>query len=350
MHQPTRHQLTSDNTAGICPEALAALERANVGGAASYGDDEWTNRLRAQVRDLFEVDCAVFLTSTGGAANAIALAQLCQSFHSILCYQNAHIQTDECGGPEFFTKGSKLLLLKGTNGKIDLADAEKILSQQPPLHSHKPRVISLTQATELGTVYQPNEVEAVCEFARKRGLLIHMDGARFANAIATLDCPPKKITWEMGVDVLCFGGTKNGLAGAELVIFFNKELAADFDYRLKQAGQLHSKSRFLAAQWCGLLADNVWLRNAQKANRMASELAARLQSKASLWPVFPVESNAVFVRLEEKLARGLEERGWHLYQFVEPDIFRIMCSWTATTSEVDQFLSDVVCIQESRSL
>jgi threonine aldolase len=351
VNEVTAHyQLTSDNTAGICPEALAALEQANSGVAPSYGDDRWTNSVRKQVQELFESDCAVFFCSNGTAANAIALAQLCQSFHSIVCYQHAHLQTDECGAPEFFTGGSKLLLIGGDSGKIGLAHAEMVITEQQPLHSHKPRAISITQATELGTIYSADEIAAFAELGRRHNLTLHMDGARFANAVASLGCAPKKLTWQAGVDVLCFGGTKNGLAGAELILFFNKELATDFEYRLKQAGQMQSKTRFLAAQWHGLLVDDIWLRNARHANGMAQKLAARLQSEAKITPVFPVEANAVFVRLDQPTGRGLRERGWHLYQFVEPDIFRIMCSWSVTNSDLDRFISDVVCIQQSLSL
>jgi threonine aldolase len=329
---------------------MAAVEDANRGMMSSYGEDEWTARVRNHVCELFETDCAVFFTSTGTSANALALAQLCQSFHAVVCHEYAHLQTDECGAPEFFTKGSKLLLVGGDNAKINLAEAEAVIGQQPPLHSHKPRVISITQSTELGTIYSADEIAAVGKSARSRGLFVHMDGARFANAIASLSCPPKDVTWRAGVDVLCFGGTKNGLAGAELVVFFNKGLATDFDYHLKQAGQLQSKTRFMAAQWCGLFSGDVWLRNARHANQMASTLAAELQSEAKLTPVFPVQANAVFVRFDARLARGLKERGWHLYQFVEPDIFRMMCSWATIQSDVDQFVSDVVCIRQSLSL
>ena len=345
-----RYQLASDNTAGICPEALAALEQANVDAASSYGDDRWTRRVREQIRELFEIDCEVYLVLNGTAANALALAQLCQSFHSVVCHQLAHIDTDECGATEFFTKGSKLLLIGGPNGKIDLDQAAMILARQPELHSHKPKVISVTQATELGTVYTPAEIGTIGEFAKRHGLFVQMDGARFANATAKIGCAPKEISWRAGVDVLCFGGTKNGLAGTELIIFFQKDLATEFDYRLKQAGQLQSKMRFLAAQWSAVLTGDVWLRNAQKANRMAQLLAERLHSETGISPLFPVEANSVFVRLESKVENGLRERGWHMYQFVEPDIWRVMCSWSAKESDANDFVSDVVCIRRGLSL
>ena len=271
--QPHRYELASDNTAPICPEAWQAMAAANADAAASYGEDKWTRRVCDLTREIFETECEVFIVFNGTAANALALAKLCRSFHSVICHEHSHIAMDECGAPEFFSGGSKLLPTSGNNGKLDLAEVEAAMLTQRELHSPKPRVLSVTQSTELGTVYSRDELGAIAEFARARSLALHMDGARFANAIATLGCPPKSITWEMGVDVLCFGGTKNGAGGGELVVFFNKELAREFDYRAKQAGQLASKMRFLAAPWAGLLTDGVWLRNAERANAAAEKLA-----------------------------------------------------------------------------
>jgi threonine aldolase len=209
-----RHDFASDNTSGICPEVLAALAEANYGSVNSYGEDVLTRRVRGLIHDLFETDCDVFPIFNGTAANALALAQLCQPFHSVICYEHAHIQTDECGAPEFFTRGSKLLLAPGRAGKIDINSVEAVISRQPQVHASKPRVISLTQATEMGTIYTRSEIAAFAEFARKREMLLHMDGARFANAVAASGCSPKEISWQSGVDVLCFGGTKNGAAAA----------------------------------------------------------------------------------------------------------------------------------------
>jgi threonine aldolase len=329
----------SDNTAGLCPEVCAALNDANAGAAASYGDDEWTHRLCDRVREVFEIDCDVFLVFNGTSANALALAQLCQPFQSIVCHEYAHIDNDECGACEFYTGGSKLIPTPGTNGKIDLREVEAALTRQHELHSHKPRVISLAQATEVGTVYVPDEVREISTFAKKRGMFLHMDGARFANAIATLRCPPKEITWRAGVEVLCFGGTKNGLAAGELVVFFNKERSADFDYRAKQGGHLASKMRFLAAPWLALLENDVWLKNARQGNAAALKLVSGLRScRAEI--VFPVESNAVFSRLDVTVAENLRERGWDFYKFIEPDIYRLMCAWSATEDAISAFLSD----------
>jgi len=294
------------------------------------------------VRDVFETDCDAYLVFNGTAANALALAQLCQPFHSVVCHNHAHIQTDECGAPEFFTRGSKLLLVGGAAGKIDIHEADAMIARQPEVHAHKPRVISVTQATEFGTVYTHDEIKAVTELGRKREIFVHMDGARFANAVAALGCSPKEITWQIGVDVLCFGGTKNGAAAAELVIFFKKELSFEFNYRLKQAGQLASKTRFLAAQWLGLLTKDVWLRNARHANATASRLADRLRAAGKIDIVLPVEANAVFVRLSEQLALDLQSRGWHFYKFIEPDVYRLMCSWATTDAEIDRLTADML--------
>ncbi len=336
------HEFASDNTIGICPEALAALEEANRGAAESYGDDEWTRRLRELVRELFETDCDAYLVFNGTAANALALAQLCQPFHSVICHHQAHIQTDECGAPEFFTRGSKLLLVNGDRGKIDANEVGAVIARQPQLHAHKPRVVSITQATELGAVYTRAEIDAIAELARKHEMFVHMDGARFANAVATLKCAPKEITWQRGVDVVCFGGTKNGLAAGELVIFFKKELSREFDYRLKQAGQLASKMRFLSAPWIGLLSSGAWLRNAEHANAMAKRLCERLQGDARIDIVFSVEANAVFVRLSDSLARSLQARGWHFYKFIEPDVYRLMSSWATADADIDRFVADLL--------
>jgi threonine aldolase len=336
---PPRQEFTSDNTDSICPEAAAALAQANTDSAPSYGDDEWTRRLRDSVRKLFDIDCEVFLVFNGTAANALALAQLCQPFHSIICHENAHIENDECGACEFYTGGSKLISTRGANGKIDLSEVEAALLRQHELHSHKPRVISLTQATELGTVYTADEIRKISAFAKKRGMVLHMDGARFANAVAALRCAPREITWQSGVNALSFGGTKNGLAAGELVIFFKKHDGADFDYRAKQGGHLASKMRFLTAPWIALLENDVWLKNARRANDAALRLADGLRD-CGIEIVFPVESNAVFIRLEAIIARKLREIGWDFYKFIEPNVYRLMCAWSANDEAIAALLSD----------
>ena len=337
-----RHQFASDNVAPICPEAWAALQEANAHYAPSYGEDRWTARVCDRVREIFETDCDIYFVFTGTAANALALAQVCKSFQSIICHQRSHIQTDECGAPEFFTGGSKLLLVGGADGRIDSDQLKELLTRNNELHSHKPGAISIAEATEFGTVYRRDEVAAFADLARVHQLPLHMDGARFANAIASLNCAPKAITWEVGVDVLCFGGTKNGAGVGELVIFFDKKISREFEYRAKQAGQLGSKMRFLAAQWLGLLSEDVWLRNAQHANQAARALASRLRKEAGIESVFPVEANAVFVSMDDRLASGLHGRGWHFYKFIEPDVYRLMCSWSTTGEDVSSLLADIM--------
>ena len=336
------HQFASDNTAAICAEAWTALEQANTSYAASYGEDEWTAKVCDRIREIFEVDCDVYFAFTGTGANALGLAQVCQPFHGVICHERAHIQTDEAGATEFYTRGAKLFLTKTKDGKIDLSEAEKLFVQQVELHGHMMHALSIAQATELGTVYAPDEVEAVGAFARAHKMLLHMDGARFANAVASLGCAPKTITWKAGVDILSFGGTKNGVAAGELVVFFDKNFSRDFQYRIKQAGHLGSKMRFLAAPWMGLLNGNVWLRNARHANDAAGKLAQRLRDKAVVESVFPVESNAVFLRLDEQLVRDLHARGWRFYKFVEPDIYRLMCSWSTTDEDISMLVDDFV--------
>ena len=345
---PPRQEFVSDNTAGICPEAGRALAGANAGSAPSYGDDKWTWQLCDRVRELFEIDCDVFLVFNGTAANALALAQLCRPFHSIICHENAHIENDECGACEFYTGGSKLIPTRGANGKIDLCEVEAALLRQHELHSHKPRVISLTQPTELGTVYTADEIRKISAFAKKHGMLLHMDGARFANAVAALRCAPREITWQAGMDALSFGGTKNGLAAGELVIFFNKQHSADFDYRAKQGGHLASKMRFLAVPWIALLENDVWLKNAQRANDAALRLANGLRD-CGVEIVFPVESNAVCVRLGATSARKLREIGWDFYKFIEPNVYRLMCAWSANDEAIRALLSDYgSCVSSAR--
>jgi threonine aldolase len=334
-----RHQFASDNAAAICPEAWAALAEANHEAVASYGEDKWSKRVRAQVREIFETDCETFLVFNGTAANSLALAQLCQPFHCILCHERAHIETDECGAPEFFSGGAKLLCIGGKDWKLDLEEAAAVLAQHRDVHSTKVRVLSLTQATEAGTVYSLQELDAIAAFAAKHSLAVHMDGARFANAVVSLGCKPKEITWERGVNVLSFGGTKNGTAAGELVVFFKRELAREFDYRAKQGAQLGSKMRFIAAPWAALLGDDVWLKNARHANECARLLAEKLRPLGLTKFAFPREANALFLHLPNETATRLQTRGWHFLKFIEPDIYRLMCSWSTTENEIEEFVA-----------
>ncbi|HZY90159.1 MAG TPA: beta-eliminating lyase-related protein, partial [Gemmataceae bacterium] len=256
-------QLASDTYASVCPEALAALQEVNAGHASPYGDDPWTARAAALFRELFDTDCAVFFVPTGTAANALALAALCRPYHSVYCHADAHVQTDECGAPEYAARGIKLVPVEGREGKVAPPTVRSAAARGRDIHSHKPGALTVSQATEVGTAYTVAELEALAGLARELGLWFHMDGARFANALATLRVSPKAVTWQAGVDVLSFGGTKNGLAAGDAIVFFNRELAREFEYRRKQAGHLFAKMRYVAAPWVALLESGAWLRNAE---------------------------------------------------------------------------------------
>ena len=271
-------QFASDNTAGVCPEAWEAMARANRDNASSYGTDVWTARATDLLRELFETNADIYFVFNGTAANSLALASCCQSYHSVICHEHAHIMDDECGAPEFFSNGTKLLGAPGQHGKITPAEIAHLASKRTDIHYPKPRVVSLTQSTELGTVYLQRELAAVHEVSVRHGLVMHVDGARFANAVASTGASPKAITWQAGVDVLCFGGTKLGMANCEAVVFFNRELAREFDYRCKQAGQLASKMRFLAAGWVGVLEDGS-LVEARRACQSLRETSRRTPAK-----------------------------------------------------------------------
>lgn len=337
----TRRQFASDNNAGICPEAWSALAEANQGHARGYGDDPWTEKASDLIRQIFETDCEVFFVFNGTAANSLSLASLCQSYHSILCHEFAHVETDECGAPEFFSNGTKVLLLSGEAGKIDPASIERMVKRRTDIHYPKPRAVSVTQATEVGTLYGVDELRAIGDAARALGLKLHMDGARFANAAASLGVAPSDITWKAGVDVLCFGGTKNGTHVGDAVVFFNRDLAREFDYRCKQSGQLASKMRFLSAPWVGMLKEGAWLRHAQHANRMAQLLRDELQSIPQVKLLYPRQANAVFAEIPPPAVSALRERGWFFYNFIAKGGCRLMCSWDTTEEDVTSFTADL---------
>ena len=335
-------QFASDNNAGICPQAMAALARVNATGhQVSYGDDPWTADAKARLAELFEADCDVFFVFNGTAANALALAAICRPHHAVLCHALSHVDTDESGAPEFFTGGSKLLTADGPNGKLTPAVVERLATRWHGTHHVKARALSLTQATETGTVYTVAETAALTDTARRHGLVVHMDGARLANAVAHLDCRPAEITWRAGVDVLSFGGTKNGLAIGEAVIFFRKDLADEFAWRVKQTGQLASKMRFVTAPWIGLLEGDVWLRNARHANAMARRLAAALGAVPGVQLMFPVEANAVFADIPPALQASARSAGWRFYTFLGATGCRLMCAWDTTPDTVDRFAADI---------
>ena len=335
-----KQQFASDNYAGICPEAWTATEAANRGHATAYGDDPWTDRAADAFRKLFETDCEVYFVFNGTAANSLALASLCQSYHSVICCDQSHVETDECGAPEFFSNGSKLLVATSVDGKLTPDSIHELATKRSDIHYPKPRAVTVTQPTETGRVYTIEELRAISAICKRHGLLLHMDGARFANACASLGCSPADMTWRSGVDVLCFGGTKNGMAVGEAVLFFDRRLAADFDYRCKQAGQLASKMRFLSAPWVGMLESGAWLENAQHANECARRFAAQIEGIRGVKLAQPVEANAVFIQAEPWILERLREMGWHFYTFIG-GAARFMFAWDSDPERVDAFCRDL---------
>jgi len=339
--RPVRQQFASDNYSGICPEALDYLRKANSGHVPSYGEDPWTRSACDLFRETFDTDCEVFFVFNGTAGNALSIASLCHSYHSVICHRVAHVETDECGAPEFFSHGAKLLMVEGRDGKIGPDGIEGIVTRRTDIHYPKPRVVSVTQATELGTVYRRSELLEIQEMARLHSLKLQMDGARFGNAVAYLDALPREITVDVGVDVLCLGGSKNGLAIGEAVIFFDLEAAQEFEYRCKQAGQLAAKMRFIAAQWLGVLKDGVWLRYARHANDCAAILEKEIEAVSEVSIMFPREANSVFVKMPEALIRAMRNKGWAFYTFIGAGGARLMCSWDTTEDTIKAFVSDL---------
>lgn len=333
-------QFASDNYAGICPEAWSAMAEANRGSAPAYGDDIWTARAADAFRALFATNCEVFFAFNGTAANSLALASLCQSYHGVICADTSHVETDECGAPEFFSNGSKLLVAPSVNGKLTPDAIRKLATNRTDIHFPKPRVVTITQPTETGQVYTVEEIKAISAVCRELGLSLHMDGARFANACASLGCTPAAMTWEAGVDVLCFGGTKNGIGLGEAILFFRREQAEDFDYRCKQAGQLASKMRFLSAPWVSMLESGAWLRNGQHANAAAQRFAAAIAGLPGIEPMFPVQANGVFLTIPEPVIEALRGRGWRFYTFIGGSC-RFMFAWDADDQRIDTLAADI---------
>lgn len=300
----------SDNWSGACPSVMAALTRHNDGYATAYGGDELTAAITREFCEIFERDVAVFFVATGTAANALALAHAARPGGAVLCHKGAHILVDECGAPEFHTQG-KLIGLAGERGRISPAHLAAAFQHVPDNVVHHGRLdsLSLSQATEVGTLYRLDDITALSDLAKTRGLTVHMDGARFANALVALDVSPADMTWRAGIDCLSFGATKNGAYCAEAVVLFNPDKAAGFDYLRKRSGHLFSKSRFVAAQFEGYFSDNTWLANAAHANAMAQDLAATLTLHADCTLAWPCEANEVFVQLSHALHTHLQDHG-----------------------------------------
>jgi len=335
------HNFCSDNVTTIAPEIMAALERANSGAAMPYGADEITKRLEQRIAQIFERSVAVFPVATGTAANALALSALAPSYGAIFCHEQAHIHVDECGAPELYTGGAKLLPLAGAGAKITPAvlNAALALGWRGNVHNAQPAVLSLTQATECGTVYRLDEVRALAEIAHAHGLKVHMDGTRFANALVSLNCAPADASWRAGVDVLSLGATKNGAMAAEVVVFFDSALAQTMAFRRKRAGHLFSKMRFVSAQMEAYLSDDLWLRNARHANAMARRMADGLAKIHGCRLVHPREANLLFVMLPNRVIDGLEQAGFGFYREGGVRTIRLVTAFSTDMAAVDAFVT-----------
>jgi threonine aldolase len=321
----------SDNAAAVCPEVLAAIGASNRLDTA-YDGDALSQRLGAAFSDLFEREVAALWVATGTAANALALAELCPPHGAVICHKDAHIQNDECGAPEFYTHGAKLLLVEGEGAKITPEALEERIELVPAgVHWMQPHAVSITNATEYGLVYTPGETAAIGEICRARGLGLHLDGARFANAAARLGCSPADLTWRAGVDVMSFGFVKNGGMSAEALIFFDPDRAAATRYRRKRAGHLLSKGRYLAAQILAMLQDDLWLRNGRAANDAAALIAAAAGAERL---VVPVEANELFLKVSPDEAAALRARGFDFYDWAPGEV-RLVTSWDSEPEHVD---------------
>jgi threonine aldolase len=331
-----RRGFASDNSATIHPEVLAAIARVNVGHTFGYGHDEYTREVEERLAVHFGGEARAFFVFNGTAANVLALRATCRRFEAVICAGTAHLNVDECGAPEAIA-GVKLLAAPGVDGKLTPELVEGLIARVGDEHAVQPRVVSISQCTELGTLYTRRETRAVADVAHRHGLLVHVDGARLSNAAAALGTSLRDITTDAGVDILSFGGTKNGLLGAEAVVILNPELAGDFAYIRKQSMQLASKMRYLAAQFDALLHDELWRRCATQANEMATRLAGRLVDVPPMRISRPVQTNAVFAILPPAVTKQLQ-RDFPFYVWEEQTgEVRWMCSWDTTEEDIDEF-------------
>jgi len=334
--KPAR-SFASDNNAGVHPEVLQAIARANQGHAVGYGDDAWTESAIGKFKQHFGPDIEVFMVFNGTAANCLSLKALTNSYHAVICAEAAHIYTDECGAPEEFT-GCKLIPVPPRDGKLTVESVGHACHGIGDQHHVQSRVISITQATEVGTVYKPHEIKSLARFAHERGMFLHVDGARIANAAASLGQTLRQATRDLGVDVLSFGGTKNGAMGAEAVVFFDKKLSHDFLYLRKQGMQLASKMRFISAQFEALFTGDLWLKSAKHANRMARLLEKHLREIPEVRIVYKVEANGVFAKIPRKAIARLLKRYFFYVWNEEQSVVRWMCSFDTTEQDVKQFV------------
>ena len=329
----------SDNVTGACPEVMDAVVAANSGIATSYGDDEWSSRLQTKLSEIFETDVEVFLAVSGTASNALALSALAPVFGKIYCHELSHINTDECGAPELFTGGAKLIPMRSSNGRIKPNELAETIRGSGNVHVTQPSVVSITQSCETGTVYQLDEIKAISKIARKHKMSVHMDGARFANALVSLDVSPAEMTWKSGVDVLTLGGTKNGCLAAEAIIFFKPNMVGNFPYLHKRSGQLLSKMRFISSQLEAYVTDDLWIRNAQHANSMAKILSEGLNAFSNIELAYPTQSNEVFVNLPRELIDYLNNAGYDINEEeLDGKAVRFVTAWNSELKDVAKLL------------
>jgi threonine aldolase len=336
----------SDNSVGVAPEIMSALVEANRGPSMPYGNDDWTRRVERKLADIFEHEVRVFPVATGTAANALSIATLVPSYGSLYAHEEAHVMVDECGAPELFSGGAKLRPLPGAHGKLtpEVLDRALTRDNSGDVHQVIPAAISLTQATEAGTVYKPAELQAIAEVARRHKLRLHMDGARFANAMAFLGVPARQVTWEAGIDVLSFGASKGGCMAAEAVVFFDPALAESFGHRRMRGGHLVSKMRFVSAQLEAYASDGLWLKLARHANAMAQRLAQGLTATLPRLPgsklLHPVEANELFVQLPAGIIAGLRQAGFQFYDWPaeEGQAIRLVTAFNTEVAHVEQLL------------
>ncbi len=326
----------SDNNAAVHPEIMQAISECNSGHATGYGHDEFTRKAEMKIREHFGTDTEVFFVFTGTAANVVGLRNMTQSFNSIICAESAHIQEDECGAPEFFT-GCKLIPIETKNGKIEIESIAPHIHGIDFEHHSQPRVVSITQSTEMGTVYSVEEIRKIADYVHQLGLLLHMDGARIANAAVALNLSMRAISRDAGVDVLSFGGTKNGAMYGEAILFFKPGLTRYFKYFRKQSMQLASKMRYIAVQFDALLTDDLWKRNAQHANRMAQLLAETAGGISGVRISRPVDANVVFAIIPTELIKPLQEDFFFYIWDESKSEVRWMTSWDTTEEDISKF-------------
>ena len=334
----------SDNNAGMSPEALRCLIEANAHHTPAYGDDTFTADAKQSLMRWLETDAEIHFVTGGTATNCLSIAGSIRNYQSVICHEFSHIQNDECHAPGFFNSGIQLRPLPGPNAKLDPASFAAVFEASHGVHGTLPGLVSVTQCTEAGTCYTLEELQSIASKTHELGIFLHMDGARFANAIAALDVSPAEMSWKAGIDILSLGGVKNGLAFGEALVVFNPRAVDRLDYRVKQSGQLSSKMRFLSAPWKGYLESGEWLRNAKQSNAMAQLLATSLPDIDGIAMPFPVETNAVFCSMPEIAYHSMLDRGWTFYPFPQMNAYRLMCSWDTQSEDVEAFVSDLKAV------